>query len=126
MRNLVDILEKLSLDDIKMSKRFPTSGRMDDVIDFLKDVGFNEIEVNYNMDFIGQLNKEKGKYFAKTGDTIYWADTSKGNISEKNPMFAMIDKRDYYFYYDKRFGQMKEIELKDLIKKLNEVFGWQI
>ena len=90
MKNLKDaIYEKLKVDDIKMSKRFPTSGSIDNVIKFLKSEEFKEIK--YGTMLKACFDDAKTKCFHQSNDKkrLWFANTSNGKTSKVNPIFLI-------------------------------------
>ena len=129
MKNLKDVLEKLRVDDIVLGEKFPTSEDLKDVIEFLKKEGFKEYKID-KTGVIGTLNKNKGKIFLlkENNNRLLWfADTSKVKISERNPVFFLIkygNMRMEWRYFGEDYETISADKNK-VIDLLNKRFGWQ-
>ena len=129
MKNLKDVLEKLKVDSIVLDKEFPTSENLEDIIKFLKEEGFKEYKID-KTGVIGTLNKNKGKIFLLSDygyDRIWFADTSKEEISAKNPVFLLIKEGGMKMEW-RCFGKDYETIFNDkpkVFNLLNKRFGWQ-
>lgn len=82
------ILEKLSIDDIKKSDcEFPINGAPDKIIEFLEQIGFENILV-YDLKL---MNRLKAPFYWYGGSDLYIGDTSKKPIHfETNSLLHMI------------------------------------
>jgi hypothetical protein len=90
------IVERIRIDNVKHVKHseFPVDGTVEEIVDFLKEQGFKEINDPHSgfSDSAKFLNDMKGKCFSV--DTRGWevlgvefADTSTNKISEDNPFY---------------------------------------
>lgn len=128
MKELKDILlEKLSIDDINLNEEFPIDGTLEEIIDFLKSKGFKEIETGDNQ--INEiLNKKRNKCFTLFSGRIWFADTSKGDISKKNPLFYIDTYNSHLlvYYIDKYRDKIyiTEDDESEFLEELNKRFGW--
>ena len=130
MNNLKDsILEKLKVDDIILDV-FPIDGTLEDIIKFLKAEGFKEYKLD-NYSLVGTFNKNKGKIFLfgdESGNKRLWfANTSREEISAKNPVFLLIKEGDHKMIW-RCFGEDYMTIFSDknkVIDLLNKRFGWQ-
>lgn len=98
MNSLIDyIVERIRVDNIKPEEfpEFPVDGTYDDVVDFLERCGFNKIKDDSHNMFINakKFNQEHKRCFScETSDShsyVVFADTSKSNISDKNPLYCI-------------------------------------
>ena len=134
MKNLKDVLEKLKVDSIVLDKEFPIDGTLNDMIAFLEGEGFHYIDGEHIKE---SLNAEKTKCFMldlKTKSsrsdltTIWFADTSKEEISKKNPVFNIVYDSRYSVYYINQLGNIIDIvknDKKKFLQELNKRFMWQ-
>lgn len=130
MKNLKDaILEKLKVDDIMLDIEFPINGTIEDICRFLEENDFKFIE---NVDKISTLfNSTKSKCYTTYNNRIWFTDTSKGEISKKNPVFTYMNNgynKYYTIYYTNNLGLVKYIVENDresFLKELNKYFGWR-
>ena len=126
MKNLKDsILEKLKVDDIIFGK-FPIDGTLDDMIKFLEEKGFQQVNYGYVKT---AFNEPKAKCFMIFTTTIRFADTSKKEVSKDNPIFYIDfeDKKDYSVFYCGN-GLITDIVVnnkKEFLQELNKRFGWR-
>ena len=130
MKALKDsILEKLKIDDIILDEeKFPIDGTLDDMIKFLEDGGFIRIkEHTYYPSKVFNSEKDKCLYISDE-QSIFFADTSKEKVSEKNPIFYIEYPSLYNVYYVGSFGDTTDIvrsNKKKFLKELNKRFGWE-
>lgn len=125
MKNLKDILEKLSIDDIIDSKEFPIDGTIRDMIEFLKEEGFEEA-ANLSGNLMSTiLNKKRNKCFIISDTSIWFADTSKGDISKDNPIFLIEKRVSLHFSVYIPSNVIVEDNKKAFLEELNKQFGWQ-
>ena len=86
MRTIVDVLEKLKVDDISFEK-FPIDGTFDEIVKFLEEERFEDVQINNGASIDKEFNSEKSKCFTTLDfsafKSIWFADTSKGEISKK-------------------------------------------
>ena len=91
------ITERIRVDNIKHPE-FPINGNTEEIVDFLKERGFEEIKdlphLPMYTDYVTVFNNTyKNKCFGVMVDSlskrniICFADTSNGRISRKNPLF---------------------------------------
>ena len=128
MKNLKDtILEKLKVDDIIPDKeKFPINGTIDDMIEFLKEEDFKEVKYHKNYTISEQLKKTNDKVFLIFENTRIWfVDTSKEKISEKNPIFYIDTESHMYSVYVNSDINIVEDSKIAFLNELNKHFGWQ-
>lgn len=123
-----NILEKLKVDSITFEK-FPIDASIEEIENFLKECGFEEI-IFKNGDWVKSIHKKfdknRGKKvfeYCPTIEELRFADMSK-DISVENPIFV----KDYkFFYIEPKLGSLNSISLnkEDFLKALNKKFGWQ-
>ena len=136
MKKITDILEKLRVDDIVFSEKFPIDGTIDDIIEFLKNQGFEDIDERGSKDKV--FNSKESKCFSCLEELqrIWFADTSKGKISKSNPIFVIrffedIKKVSSYSYSLYYLNNNRDVEFivrddkEDFLKELNKRFGWE-
>ena len=128
MKSLKDtIYEKLKVDDIVLEEKFPMDGNFDEIIDFLTEQGFKEVPNSTGNTISKILNKESNKCFINyNNDTIWFADTTKKEVSDDNPIF-LIEKwsKVSSFSVFTPYKVIVEKNKKAFIKELNKRFGWQ-
>ena len=126
MKNLKDVLEKLKVDDIVLEEKFPIDGTFDEMIDFLAEQGFKEVPNSTGNTISKILNKERNKCFIAYNNTIWFADTSKKEVSEVNPIF-LIEKSSSTssFSVYTPYKVIVEKNKKAFMEELNKQFGWQ-
>ena len=132
MRTIVDVLEKLKVDDISFEK-FPIDGTFDEIIEFLKEKDFKEI-VAKSDEGVDEMFDSK-KYTCVTANykykRIWFADTSKEEVSEKNPIFLIICHENKTFIYkvfyvnNRHVKYIVENDKKEFLEELNKRFGWE-
>lgn len=132
MRSIVDIYEKLSIDDVKIGSfadEFPTDEDADTVCDYLKSHGFKEIPwpttTNF-AEFEKDVEKENKRVFTRYEDVLVrFADTSRGNkISEKNPIFVVEPRSSTVISLYLEFNRWweKGVKYNDFMNNLIKVF----
>lgn len=127
MKNLKDsILEKLSIDSIAPDIEFPIDGTIRDMIEFLKEEGFKEVANSSGNMMSTILNRESNKCFINYNNTTIWfADTSKKEVSEDNPIF-LIEKSSnvssFSVYIPKKV--IVNDNKKAFLEELNKCFNW--
>ena len=124
MKNLKDtILEKLKVDDITPDEVFPIEGTYEEVFNFLKNHNFIPLE-------------SKHSSISKKNIRIWFADTSKGEISKDNPVFLInFYNNAIVIYYTEKENPNRAIytfdsyrtnnDKKAFIEELNKHFDWQ-
>lgn len=129
MKNLVDILEKLKVDDIKLSEEFPIDKGTATIVNFLKDNNFEEILYSTNdvwRDVHKKFNKNKGKkvfeYWSKV-EVLRFADMTK-DIDKENPIFCINGNGRIWLELLYDVSDI-EVEKKEYLKLLNKVFSWK-
>lgn len=142
LKNILDnvILEKLSIDSILLDIKFPIDGEIGDIIEFLKEEGFKDSTVKGREAVDKIFDSKKFKCFTLSGnDRIWFADTSKEKVSEKNPIFLItfpIPKNKIFTYtaykaYKVFYINNDHIEYiiddnkEKFLEELNKRFGWQ-
>ena len=128
MQKIVDILEKLKVDDIILYEKFPIDGSIEDMIEFLKENNFKFIK---NVDSVRVLfDSANSKCYTTYKDKIWFADTSKEKISKKNPVFTHVGSKHintYTVYFINNIGTVEHIvedDKKAFMEELNKRFGW--
>ena len=108
--------------------KFPIDGTIDEVVKFLERQGFEKIE-NKSYLLIHKSNKfndtNSKSYMLDIDSTrIMFADTSKNNISEENPIFYYDEPhKEYGIHVREHTGMItNENIFKD---ELNKRFGWK-
>ena len=130
MKNLKDILEKLKIDDIKLTGNFPIDGTIEEMAKFLEEEGFQHLASDIVT--IPAANNAKAKCFMldKTETELWFADTSKEKISRKNPIFSI---EIYYksivfstYSYNSRgfYERIIDNDKEEFLEELNKQFGW--
>ena len=135
MKNLKDVLEKLRIDDIVLTKEFPIDGTYEEVFDFLKNHNFIPLQPKCSS-IVKLFNMERNKCIRFEKDRrILFADTSKEKISKDNPVF-LINFYDnslmiYYLSVGNPTHTIKILDgdrtdrvIKDFMKELNKHFNW--
>ena len=136
MKALKDILvEKLKIDDINLNGNFPIDGTLEDMTKFLEENGFKYVECRSDIDEC--FNKYKSKCFYKNNEYLWFGDTSKDDVSKKNPIFTYrILQNNFSVYYCRNssriywlvgeFGKIKNLKenKKEFLKELNKRFRW--
>ena len=122
------INEKLDINNVRIAKKFPIKGSIKDVIEFLQDNGFTEMEhfrhpSRTKIDF----DDRRAKTYLRSGeDSLYFADTSKKRISKENPIvffggrtrnFAYSDGETYHYFADNEVDKALEL--------VNSIFRWE-
>ena len=118
------ILEKLKVDDIVLAEMFPIDGTFDEMIDFLKEYDFKEVANSMHNSISKILNKERDKCFINYNNTIWFADTSKGEVSGDNPIF-LIGKSSKDFSVYTPYKVIVNDNKEEFLKELNKRFGWE-
>ena len=126
MKSLIDILEKLKVDDIIIEK-FPIDGTGNDIITFLKNEGFTYVLCNNSIN--EEFNKCGCKCFYYTSSRFWFGDTSKEKNKKKNPIFLNKKKSEgwlfsvYYTMHNEIIYNVVD-DRKEFLKELNKCFGW--
>ena len=136
MKNLKDVLEKLKVDDITPDEVFPIEGTYEEVFNFLKNHNFIPLESKHAS--ISKLfNKERDKCMRYNKNIRIWfADTSKGEISKDNPVFLInFYNNAIVIYYTEKENPNRAIytfdsyrtnnDKKAFIEELNKHFDWE-
>ena len=128
------ILEKLKLDDIVFDK-FHTDKTLNDIIKFLEEQGFKDVSKRGPKDIIFNSKKSKCFIYIKELGKLWFADTSKENISKDNPIFTIKFIKDikkvsdylYSIYYliDREVTYIVKEDKKAFIEELNKRFYWE-
>ena len=129
MKTIIDILEKLKVDDIVFEK-FPIDGTVEKMIKFLKEQGFIDATESYgSLNDIFNTAKSKCFFIYPDDNTkrIWFVDTSEREICKENPVFFIDPTYKYYeVYYLNSSGHATIIDnsKKAFIEELNKRFGW--
>ena len=129
------ILEKLSIDSIMSDAEFPADGTLEEIIEFLKEQDFKDVSKRGPKDIIFNSKKSKCFIYIKELKKLWFADTSKENISKDNPIFTIKFIKDikkvsnylYSIYYliDREVTYIVKEDKKAFIEELNKHFYWQ-
>ena len=129
------ILEKLSIDSIMSDAEFPADGTLEEIIEFLKEQDFKDVSKRGPKDIIFNSKKSKCFIYIKELGKLWFADTSKENISKDNPIFTIKFIKDikkvsnylYSIYYliDREVTYIVKEDKKAFIEELNKHFYWQ-
>lgn len=129
MKNIVDIYEKLSIDNIRISDDFPIEDSFDNIVSFLKAHGFSKYQN------VGQTFDEKKEKFEAghgkaiiismsvliNGYYIRFADTSNKRISKKNPVFLIEFKNnEKNFFIEYNTWKEEHISEREFLNILNK------
>ena len=127
MKKITDILEKLKVDDIKISYKFPINQSIEKWADFLEKNDFVKLDSSSKADGSDQvvqlLNDVHGRafYIGKNNDYIYLADTSESDIDEK---------KNHYYFYSNRYNMFSEdsytISRGMFMKAICDKFGFEL
>lgn len=133
MKTIADVLEKLRVDDIVLGEKFPIDRRLKEIVEFLKEQGFKDVDKRGSKDLI--FNSEKFKCFTYLkgrggGEILWFADTSKGEISKDNPIFlikSLSNTHVFVVYYmvSAKMIYKTENDKKEFLEELNKRFGWR-
>lgn len=129
LKNILNnaIYEKLKIDDIKISYRFPINQSIKEWVDFLEEHGFVRIDDSDDIDggnqIIDLLNDIHGRAFflGENYNYIYLADTSDSDIDEI--------RNDYYFHSDEynNFCENSRVITKaKFVKAICDKFGFEL
>ena len=124
MKTIIDVLEKLKVDDIVINKKFAIHTTFNDIVKFLEEEGFQRID---GSSVSKAFNTAKSKCFMLEGNDIWFADTSKEKISKKNPVFYM-NCGFIYSIYSMEHDILEYIVInnkKEFLEELNKHFGWE-
>lgn len=121
------IYEKLDINKVKLNDKFPTDRTLNDIIEFLKEEGFKQVEYDYVKTVFNRANT---KCFMIDDASIRFADTSKEDISKDNPVFyiGFYNKIvDYSVFYcdNGLITDIVENDKKEFLIELNKRFGWK-
>ena len=136
MKTLKDILvEKLKVDDIILDKKFPIDGEIGDIVKFLKEQGFKKASSHGYIS--NGANSIKSKSFTieifVNNYKIWFADTSKENVSKNNPIFYIYfaNEKEYNVFYPKNSSRglwcidIVKNDKRAFMKELNKCFDWE-
>jgi len=139
MKNLVDVMkfvskdtiyEKLDINKVNLNDTgsFPIDGSIEDMIKFLKSLGFKEIDVKGRSATESFNSKHDKCYWLRDKLWIYFGDTSEGNISPTNELFMIIvsksGSREYRIINNYSCSNDYRNNTKAFLKILNKQFGW--
>lgn len=122
------IVERIRIDNVKQVK-FPIDDTIYEILEFLKEQGFKEVPNSTRNTMSRMLNMERNKCFIAYNNTIWFADTSKKEVSEDNPIF-LIEKSSntntssFSVYIPKKVI-VNDDNKKEFLKELNKCFGWE-
>ena len=132
MKTIVDVLEKLKVDDITFDE-FPVDGTLDDAVKFLREYGFEEVEYELEKHFyyVKDIESRKGRYVVvnREDSEIIFGDTSKEKISPKNPLYSIsynLDESNKYFSripFQPGGAEMKRYTEKEFTKEMKKYFA---
>jgi len=132
------INEKLDLDKMNLNDKFPLHGNTKEVIEFLKDNGFKELDDNKIKDFgeyFHEMNKMSAKVYAFTPDdgdsidSIKFADTTKTEIGNNNPLFHIIyntESKRFNYQICYKYMNYQYVYKNIFLKNIKQCFGWDI
>lgn len=137
MKNLLDILlEKLSIDDVKINNSkhfvmdFPLDNTIEKIVNYLKDNDFKEVSwpsMSELSEFKEDIKKENWKVFTTYGnEMIRFANTSNGNtISVNNPIFVIYKGKSgtHLYFENNKWWEWRNIKPEDFLAKMKYVFG---
>lgn len=115
------INERLNPRHLGKASEFPVKGTFNEVIKFLEDEGFHELEKNkYHIgnphEAVRAFDKEHGALFYTRGDVeiqfVRFANTSKSNISKSNPMYEIWWNGDRPYKYQISYSDIYTQEIK--------------
>ena len=115
------ITERLNPRHLGSVSKFPVKGTFDEVIKFLEDRGFHELENNkYHIrnshDTVQVFDEEHSALFYTRGDFelqfVRFANTSKSNISRSNPMYEIWWAAGRPYKYQISYADTDEQEIK--------------
>jgi hypothetical protein len=131
------ILERLNPGHLG-KPRFPINGTIKDMIEFLEDNGFHDIQVTslLNQKYAEEYDEHKNKcysvifYNPNRYAGILFADTSNGEISDKNPMYSIkfvykLSSKNNRVVFITRYSSKSnssEISSSDFIKETKKYF----
>ena len=135
MKNLKDVLEKLSIDNIVPDKEFPINGTVEDIVKFLIENGYKEIPyekfwettIDKFLDFANTI----GKCFMANdfgSDTVCLSFMDKSNHEFKNILFNIIEDSNKYQYNILNIEtavdeeDAKIINKSQFLKRVNKLF----
>ena len=135
MKSLIDILEKLSIDNIQVNDiEFPIKGDDDTTIDFLKNQGFERLPRKFygseQQEFVYIFNSQHTRgwmsYLGGDFTMITFADTTDKEISKDNLMIQICfqkGKPTEWIAVSGRYAEKHctEREFLDILKKQ---FSW--
>lgn len=132
MKKLIDIYEKLDINDVKIRNKFPIAETREDVREFLLDNNFKEVPYAESWESIAKaLNSANGLVFIQSMNErwIRFADT-KEHIKHynENPVYTMFFDDDGISYQLDGIELMydsEEVSKKEFLKELNKKFGWE-
>jgi hypothetical protein len=132
LKELTDyITEKLDINKVKLNDKFPIDGSFGDIIKFLESHGFIEVPNDNKSKLYPEMNKKKGKVFAKcTGYNsgyIRFVDTSNHNIDKDHPVYSIFGNEKYYIEWDinNKFFDYTDVTKEEFLKLLNKKFHWK-
>lgn len=135
MKELTNYInEKLKVDDAIPDIKFPVDGSLEDIVEFLKEQGFKDVDKRGTKDLI--FNSEKFRCFTYLkgldgGEILWFADTSKGRISKDNPIFLIKSLSNmhvfvvYYTVSAKMIYKTESDNKETFLEELNKCFGWE-
>ena len=132
MKNLKDVLEKLRVDDIVLSEKFPIDGTLDDIIKFLENQGYfgfswlSETPSGWSKFF----NYYKQKSFShKPKDNwgyayLKFADTTNKNIGKANPIYEIRFEGNNKIFGIMYSNRSIPVSKEEFLQRLNKQFKW--
>lgn len=115
------IAEKLDINKVNLNM-FPIDGTLEEIISFILANGFVQYKGKIYTQIIKKFNELGSKCCVIENDIIWWADTSKDEISEDNPIFLFDDDGHEFCCIVDDSPTAKELSREDFLKRVNKRF----
>ena len=128
MKELTDyITEKLDINRVNLNDEFPINCSIKDICEYLRHLGFIEIPNDGKLKLFLAMNDVKDKVFATsigvTSEFVRFADTSKHDIDEKHPSYAIFaDGRHYKEWIGNTGAEYVLISKEKLLEMVKKQF----
>lgn len=126
MKNLVDILEKLDINKVRLDE-FPIDGSIKDICKYLKKNGYEEVSIQYGVNNFYTLSRQTNKAFICDRAKSQWVifgDLTKP-ISHYYPSFRILSDKKFYVEWPNTNDSLASVPLtkEEFLDRINDTLG---
>lgn len=129
MKNLQEVYEKLSIDNIILDKKFPIDGTVEDMIKFLEDKGFKEVpnQPSWNKTFTNYRNYNVKCFAVQKTRPVIIEIINRSNPKLKNKLFHLWPNADnkYNIFNNittaEGIQDARKVSKEEFLKELSEI-----